>query len=117
LSVLSAERVRRLSLGVPVVDEVFPGFENGDFVVLYGDDSLLMSFVLCVRCVLPRDMGGLGSSVVFVDGGNSFSPYLIGDVARGYGFDHALFWIAFMFRGLLLLISFLRWFLRSLSLL
>lgn len=87
MSVLSAERVRRLSLGVPVVDEVFPGFENGDFVVLYGDDSLLMSFVLCVRCVLPRNMGGLGSSVVFVDGGNSFSPYLIGDVARGYGLD------------------------------
>jgi RecA/RadA recombinase len=87
LSVLSAERVRRLSLGVPVVDEVFPGFENGDFVVLYGDDALLMSFVLCVRCVLPRDMGGLGSRAVFVDGGNSFSPYLIGDVARGYGFD------------------------------
>jgi hypothetical protein len=34
LSVLSAERVRRLSLGVPVVDEVFPGFESGDFAVL-----------------------------------------------------------------------------------
>jgi hypothetical protein len=87
LSVLSAERVRRLSLGVPVVDKVFPGFENGDFVVLYGDDALLMSFVLCVRCVLPQDLGGLGSYAVFVDGGNSFSPYLIGDVARGYGFD------------------------------
>jgi hypothetical protein len=51
------------------------------------DDALPMSFVLCVRCVLPRDMGGLGSSVVFVDGGNSFSPYLIGDVARGCGFE------------------------------
>jgi len=87
LSVLSAERVRRLSLGVPVVDEAFPGFESGDFGVLYGDDALLMSFVLCVRCVLPLDMGGLGSFVVFVDGGNSFSPYLIGDVARSYGFD------------------------------
>jgi hypothetical protein len=87
LSVLSAERVKRLSLGVLVVDEVFPGFENGDFAVLYGDDSLLMSFVLCVRCVLPRNMGGLGSSVVFVDSGNSFSPYLIGDIARSYGFD------------------------------
>ena len=87
MSVLSAERVRRLSLGVPVVDEVFPGFENGDFAVLYGDDALLVSFVLCVRCALSRDMGGLGTYAVFVDGGNFFSPYLIGDVARGYGFD------------------------------
>jgi len=34
---------------------------------------------LCVRCVLPRDVGGLGSYAVFVDGGNSFSPYLIVD--------------------------------------
>lgn len=32
-------------------------------------------------------MGGLGSSVVFVDGGNSFNPYFIGETARGYGFD------------------------------
>ena len=87
MSVLSAERVRRLSLGVPAVDIVFPGFENGDFAVLYGDDAVPMSFVLCVRGVLPRDMGGLDSSVVFVDGGNSFSPYLIGDIARSYGFD------------------------------
>lgn len=69
------------------MDDVFPGFENGDFVVLYGDDALFMSFVLCVRCVLPRDRCGFGSSVVFVGGGNSFSPYLISDIARSYGFD------------------------------
>gem|GEM_PF-5774332 len=50
MSVLSAERVRRLSLGVPVVDDVFPGFESGDFAVLYGDDALLVSFV-CVSAV------------------------------------------------------------------
>jgi len=87
LSVLSAERVRRLSLGVSVLDDVFPGFEAGDFVVLYGDKVSFMSFVLCVRCELSFDKGGLGSSVVFVDGGNSFSPYLVADVARSYGLD------------------------------
>ena len=87
MSVLSAERVRRLSLGVPVVDIVFPGFENGDFGVLYGEGSSLMGFVLCVRCILPMDLHGLGSDVVFVDGGNSFSPYLVSEVARGYGLD------------------------------
>jgi hypothetical protein len=77
----------RLSLGVPVVDEVFPGFESGNFAVLYGDDAVPMSFILCIRSVLPCDRGGFGSSVVFVDGSNSFSPYLIGDIARSYGFD------------------------------
>ena len=87
MSVLSAERVRRLSLGVPVVDDVFPGFEGSDFGVLYGEGSSLMGFVLCVRCILPPDLHGLGCDVVFVDGGNSFSPYLVSEVARGYGFD------------------------------
>lgn len=87
LPVLLTESVRRLSLGVPVVDDVFPGFEGGDFGVLYGNGVSFLSFVLCVRGVLPRSMGGLGSSVVFVDGGNSFNPYLISEVARGYGFD------------------------------
>ncbi len=87
LSVLSAEGVRRLSLGVSVVDDVFPGFEVGDFVVLYGADASFVSFVLCVRSQLPLVKGGLASSVVFVDGGNSFSPYLIADIARSYGLD------------------------------
>jgi len=87
LSVLAAERVRHLSLGVQVLDDIFPGFEAGDFVVMYGDSVSFMSSNLCVRAELSSDKGGLGSSVVFVDGGNSFSPYLVAEVARGYGLD------------------------------
>jgi len=87
LSVLAAEKVRCLSLGVSVLDDVFPGFELGDFVVLYGHSVSFMSFVLCVRCELPPDKGGLGSSVVFADGGNSFNPYLVAEIARGFGSD------------------------------
>jgi len=87
LSVLAAEKVRRLSLGVPVLDDVFPGFELGDFAVLYGHAVSFIVFDLCVRCQLPPNKGGLGSSVVFVDGGNSFDPYLVSEIARGYGLD------------------------------
>lgn len=87
MSVLSAERTGRLSLGVSIVDDIFPGFEAGDFVVLYGDSVSFMSSNLCVRCELPPEKSGLGSSVVFVDGGNSFSPYLVAEIARGYGLD------------------------------
>lgn len=87
MSVLSAEPVRRLSLGVTALDDIFPGFEVGDFVVLYGANVCFISFVLCVRCTLPPEKGGLSSSVVFVDGGNSFSPYLVADIARSYGLD------------------------------
>jgi len=87
LPVLSTEGVRRLSLGVPAVDNVFPGFEVGDFAVLYGHRISFMAFALCVRCILPPEKGGLGSSVIFVDGGNSFNPYLVADLARIYDLD------------------------------
>jgi RecA/RadA recombinase len=87
LPVLSTERVRRLSLGVPAVDNIFPGFEAGDFAVVYGDEVSFMAFALCVRCILPTEKGGLGSSVAFVDGGNSFNPYLVADLARIYDLD------------------------------
>jgi len=87
LSVLSAKKVRRLSLGVPVLDDVFQGFEFGDFVVLHGHAVSFITFVLSVRCQLPPNKGGLGSSVVFVDGGNSFNPYLVAEIARGNGLD------------------------------
>jgi hypothetical protein len=87
LPVLSTERVRRLSLGVPAVDNIFPGFEAGDFAVLYGDQVSFMAFALCVRSILPTEKGGLNSSVVFVDGGNSFNPYLVADLARIYDLD------------------------------
>lgn len=52
LSVLSAERVRRLSLGVQSLDDIFLGFEVGDFVVMYGDSVSFMSSNLCVRAEL-----------------------------------------------------------------
>lgn len=90
MSVLSAEKVRRLSLGVPVLDEVFPGFELGDFAVLHGDDASFISFVLSVRCQLPPNEGGLGSAVVFVDGGNSFNPYSVSEIAQSYALDSRL---------------------------
>lgn len=52
MSVLSAERVRRLSLGVPGIEDVFPGFEVGDFTVLYSNEVPVLGLVLRVRCVM-----------------------------------------------------------------
>jgi len=87
LSVLSAERIRRLSLRISVVDEIFPGFDVGDFGVLCGGDAPAVGFALCVRSIAPFEMGGLRSEVVFIDGGNSFNPYLVAEVARGFGLE------------------------------
>lgn len=87
MSVLSAERVRRLSLGISGVDDVFPGFEGGDFGAICGSETFPFGFVLCVRSVMPAEMGGLGSNVVFVDGGNIFNPYVAAEIARSFGLD------------------------------
>jgi len=87
LPVLSTKKDRCFSLRLPVLDDVFLCFETGDSVVLYGDATSFMLFVLCVRCELPFDKGGLDSPVVFVDGGNSFNPYLVAEIGRSYGMD------------------------------
>ncbi len=64
----------QLTFNVQDLDELFPGFQAGDFAVLYGSQSVtsLMS-QLCVRAHLPAKLGGLESKVVFIDAANSSS--------------------------------------------
>jgi len=88
MSILSTNNLRRLSLGFSTLDDVFSGFELGDFAVLRGNAASFLSFVLSVRSQLPPERGGLGSSTVFVDGGNLFSPYSVAEIARGYDLDY-----------------------------
>jgi hypothetical protein len=71
------------SLNMPVVDELFPGFAPGDFAVLHGSPSVIsLTSLLCVRAQLPPQLGGLGSTVVFIDGGNTFRLYNIARLAQ-----------------------------------
>ena len=74
MSVLSAEKVTHLSLGISILADIFPGFEIRDFAVLGGDAVFFIAFVLSVRRQMSVKRGELDSSVVFVDGGNSFGP-------------------------------------------
>lgn len=65
------------------VDALFPGFTAGDFAVIYGQPHVLtLSLLLAVRAQLPCQLGGLESSVVFVDGGNTFRLYKVSRLAR-----------------------------------
>ena len=77
-----------LSLNMRNVDSLFSGFEIGDFAVLYGSHSVqsLVS-LLCVRAQLPPQLGGLGSNVVFIDGGNTFMLYQIARLAQLHQLD------------------------------
>jgi Rad51 len=71
------------SLNMPGVDELFPGFAPGDFAVLYGSPSVIsLTSLLCIRAQLPVQLGGLGSNVVFIDGGNTFRLYKISRLAQ-----------------------------------
>lgn len=76
------------SLNMQGVDELFPGFATGDFAVLYGSQSVdsLIS-LLCIRAQLPVQLGGLGSNVVFIDGGNNFKLYQVTRLAQVHQMD------------------------------
>ncbi len=77
-----------LSLNIRNVNDLFSGFELGDFAVLHGSNSVqsLVS-LLCVRAQLPPQLGGLGSNVVFIDGGNTFKPNHVDRLARLHQLD------------------------------
>ena len=77
-----------LTLSMPNIDELFPGFTTGDFVLLYGTSAILpLSSLLCIRAQLPNQLGGLGTNVVFVDGGNTFRLYQVSRIAQIHQLD------------------------------
>ena len=87
MNVLSGKS-RVLTFGIPKLDEFFPGFQNGDFAVLVGRPLCTkLSFLLSVRCQLPLKKGGLNSRVVYIDGGNTFDPYIVSAIAQEYGLE------------------------------
>ena len=77
-----------LSLNMSNVNQLFPGLAIGDFAVLYGSNSVQsLASLLCVRAQLPPQLGGLGSNVVFLDGGNTFKPNQVARLARLHQLD------------------------------
>jgi hypothetical protein len=77
-----------LTFGIEIIDKLFGKLKTGELVVLHGSQMChVLSELLCVRSQLPSFEGGLGSSAVFVDGGNRFDPYLISENARLLGLE------------------------------
>ncbi len=56
----------------------------GYFIVLRGPHTAYTVPEICVKAQLPKDEDGLETSVIFIDGGNIFNPYLIADLSRQY---------------------------------
>jgi hypothetical protein len=77
-----------LSFKIPNIDDFFPGFTTSNFAVLYGEPTVLpLSLLLTVRAQLPFQLGGLGTNVVFVDGGNTFRLYDVSRIAQLHQLD------------------------------
>lgn len=74
-----------LSLNIRNVDQLFSGFTEGDFAIIQGSLSATsLASLLCVRGQLPTQLGGLNSTVLFIDCGNTFNLYQIAQLARLY---------------------------------
>jgi hypothetical protein len=72
-----------LTFNTPEVDDLFPGFTTGEFAVIYGSPAVSsMVSLLCVRAQLPTQLGGLGSNVIFIDCGNTFTQDSIARFAQ-----------------------------------
>jgi Rad51 len=77
-----------LKMNLPGIDDLFSGFEIGDFAMLHGTPTVLpLSSLLCVRAQLPTQLGGLGTNVIFVDGGNTFRLYQVSRIAQLHQLD------------------------------
>jgi len=77
-----------LSLNMRNINQLFPGFTTGDFALLHGSHAVSsLAMLLCIRAQLPPQLGGLGSNVVFIDGGNTFRLYQITRLARLHQLD------------------------------
>jgi hypothetical protein len=86
--VKSVQSQTLLKLNMPNIDDLFLGFEIGDFAVLYGTPTVLpLSSLLCVRAQLPTQLGGLETDVIFVDGGNTFRLYQVSRIAQLHHLD------------------------------
>jgi hypothetical protein len=78
----------RLSFDIESVDALFPGFVLGDLAVLHGSPAVLsLALRLCVRAQLPRQLGGLETNVLFIDGGNRFRLYEVSRIAQLHKLD------------------------------
>jgi hypothetical protein len=65
------------------IDQLFPGFTDGDFAVLHGSSAVQsIATLLSIRAQLPPQLGGLGSNVIYIDGANTFRLYQTTRLAR-----------------------------------
>lgn len=77
-----------LTCGIKPLDELLDGLQVGNLVLIDGGLSALrLSHLFSVRSQLPAEKGGLGSPVIWLDGGNTFNLYSITEFSEDLGLD------------------------------
>jgi hypothetical protein len=77
-----------LYFGDENLDQFLKGLGIGQSIFLYGSwQCLAASELLCIRAQLEARHGGLDSKAIFIDGGNTFDPYLIAHYAERLSLD------------------------------
>ena len=65
-----------LSLNIRNINQLFPGFAQGDFALLHGSHAVQsIATLLSIKAQLPPQLGGLGTNVIYIDGANTFQLY------------------------------------------
>jgi hypothetical protein len=81
---------RGLLSRVQEVDRYIGGLKQDWFTIFYGSQySKQLAERYCFSAQLPLDNGGLNSTAVFIDAGNSFDPYFVASLARQHFRDPA----------------------------
>lgn len=83
--------VDRITTGSKNLDDLLAGgIETQAVTEFYGEfgsGKTQICHTLCVTAQIPKDNGGLGSHVVYIDTENTFRPERISEIARGRGLD------------------------------
>jgi Rad51 protein len=82
----TASSFPHFSLGFLNLDSLLRPFTSHLTVIINGAEASVVAELAAFRAQLPIEMGGLDSSIVFIDGGNRSDPYLFSSFARQYGF-------------------------------
>ena len=85
-STLPRELEPSITTGVEAVDKILV-LKKGQFAYLQGEQSHALSLLLSVKATIPAPEG-LDSDVVFIDAGNLFDSYAIGQHGTSLGLEH-----------------------------
>jgi hypothetical protein len=82
----SGKGFMRLGTGIAPLDRIV-SLEEGKMTLLEGLPALWLSHLFSVRAQLGAEEGGIGSPVLWLDGGNTFNPYLVVELSKRLGLE------------------------------